>query len=171
MEKAVFFDRDGVINKAIVKDGKPYPPSDITQFEWNEKIEEVLDYVKSLGYLAFIFTNQPDVARGAQTKENVESIHKLILSKLSIDEIYCCYHDSGDNCECRKPKPGMLYEAQNKYNIDLGKSFVIGDRWRDIEAGKQAGCKTIFIDYHYDESLKSRPDYVIDRIQEVLYVI
>lgn len=166
-QKAVFFDRDGVINKSIVKNNKPYPPSSISEFVWNGNIIEIIEKLNQKGYKTIIFTNQPDVARGTQSLEKVEEIHDKIKKETLIDEIYSCYHDSQDNCDCRKPKPGMLLSAQKKYGINLKQSYVIGDRWKDIEAGKQVGCKTIFIDYNYDEKISSKPDYTVANINAV----
>ena len=96
-------------------------------------------------------TNQPDVARGTQTREIVEQINAFLLDRLPIEEIFVCYHDNHDQCDCRKPKPGLIIAAAQKYKIDLNNSFMIGDRWTDVEAGRRAGCKTFFIDYEYNE--------------------
>lgn len=167
MKKAIFFDRDGVINVPLIKDNKPYPPPSLSKFEFSYKIPELLSFLKENRFLCFIFTNQPDVARGTQTKESVEEINSYIMKRLPIDKIYTCYHDSKDNCNCRKPKPGMILEAVKEYGIELSKSFVIGDRWRDIEAGVNASCRTIFIDYHYSEELKSKPTYSYHSIEDL----
>ena len=149
--KAVYLDRDGVINKAIVIDGKPYPPSSLKELELIEGVKEGLKALKDSGYKLFVVTNQPDVARGKTALESVLQINNYIVTELGIDEVYCCFHDDEENCKCRKPKPGMILKASEKWNIDLDLSFMIGDRWRDIEAGKAAGVKTILINYGYDE--------------------
>lgn len=168
MNKAVFFDRDGVINQSIVKDNKPYPPSNLSEFKFNSRIDDLCKLLKQKKYLLFVFTNQPDVARGTQDKTVVESINKHIMTHLSMDKIYTCYHDNLDNCNCRKPKPGMILQAVSEYKIDLNQSFVIGDRWRDIDTGAGVGCKTIFIDYQYDEVLRAKPDYTVGSLKEIL---
>ena len=170
-KKGIFFDRDGVINKSLILNNKPYPPKSLKDFEFFENIEKTLEQVRKSGFMSFIFTNQPDVARGALGKDKIEEINKYIYSKLPINKIYCCYHDDKDNCECRKPKAGMLYEAAKEFDVDLKKSFVVGDRWRDIDAGNLAGCKTIFIDYGYSEKLKTKPDYTINKIDEIIDLI
>jgi D-glycero-D-manno-heptose 1,7-bisphosphate phosphatase len=113
--------------------------------------------LKAHGFALFVITNQPDVSRGTQTRDAVEAIHRELASSLPIDDIFVCYHDDADHCACRKPNPGMLLEAQRKHNIDLSRSFVIGDRWRDIDAGHAAGCKTVLIDYGYRERKPARP--------------
>ena len=148
---AVFLDRDGIINRAVVREGKPYPPAR------PEDVEILLGAITSLqrlagcGYVLIGITNQPDVARGTQSREAVEAINRLIQSRLPIREIFVCYHDNTDDCDCRKPKPGLIWQAAKKYGLDLSISWMVGDRWKDIAAGQAAGLKTIFVDYHYAE--------------------
>ena len=155
MPRAVFLDRDGVINRAIVCDGKPYPPENIASLEILPQVPEALALLKKAGFLLIVVTNQPDVARGKITRDDVETIHQHMASILPIDAFFTCYHDDADNCQCRKPKPGALLAAADQYKIDLQNSFMVGDRWRDVEAGTQAGCRTIFIDYGYAEKQPS----------------
>ncbi|MEA2337114.1 MAG: D-glycero-D-manno-heptose 1,7-bisphosphate phosphatase [Thermoanaerobaculia bacterium] len=150
MRRAVFLDRDGVINRAVVRDGKPHPPDTIEELEVLDGVPEVLLKLRDAGFLLIVVTNQPDVARGTQTREVVESMHARLMAELAIDEIVACYHD-GDDCDCRKPEPGALLDAARRHGIDLERSFMIGDRWRDIEAGQRAGCRCLFIDYGYRE--------------------
>jgi D-sedoheptulose 7-phosphate isomerase len=157
LRPAVFLDRDGVINRAVVRDGKPFPPTSLKELEVLPDVASSLHDLKAQGFALFIITNQPDVARGTQTREAVDSIHQALASSLPIDGIFVCYHDDTDDCACRKPKPGLLLEAQRKHNIDLSRSFVVGDRWRDIDAGHSAGCKTILIDYGYKERKPEQP--------------
>lgn len=169
--KAVFLDRDGIINKSIIKNGKPYPPQGIEDFEWTDGIKQALESLKKEGFILIVFTNQPDVSRGTQSVEQVEKFHRYIKSQLPIDKIYACYHENLDNCECRKPKPGMILTGQAEYDIELSQSYAVGDRWRDIDAGNASGCQTIFLDYGYDEELRSQPDFVIKEIKELLSII
>lgn len=154
---AVFLDRDGVLNRAVVRDGKPFPPSGLKELELLPDVASSLLDLKAHGFALYVITNQPDVSRGAQTRETVEAIHQALASSLPIDGIFVCYHDDADDCPCRKPKPGLLFEAQRKHNIDLSRSFVVGDRWRDIDAGHSAGCRTILIDYGYREKKPAHP--------------
>jgi D-sedoheptulose 7-phosphate isomerase len=151
LRPAVFLDRDGVINSAIVRDGKPSPPSGLKELELLPEVASSMHDLKARGFALFVITNQPDVSRGTQTRDAVEAIHRALFSSLPIDDIFVCYHDDADHCACRKPNPGMLFEAQRKHNIDLSRSFMVGDRWRDIDAGHAAGCKTVLIDYGYRE--------------------
>ena len=157
--RAVFLDRDGVINRALVHDGKPHPPRNIGELEVLPGVAEALERLHIAGFKLIVVTNQPDVTRGTQTRAAVEEINAVLQSRLPIDEFRVCYHDDADLCTCRKPQAGALLQSAQKYDIDLRASFMIGDRWRDIEAGRRAGCKTIFIDCHYVETKHIEPDY------------
>ncbi|MGI2033772.1 D-glycero-alpha-D-manno-heptose-1,7-bisphosphate 7-phosphatase [Rhizobium panacihumi] len=171
MTKAVFLDRDGVINRAVVREGKPYPPKDLAGMEILPGVADALTRLKAAGYLLIVVTNQPDVARGTTKRETVEEINDFLHTTLSIDEVRTCYHDSGDGCDCRKPKPGSILSAAAEHDIDLEKSFMVGDRWRDTEAGERAGCRTIFIDYAYDEKQPETVDYRVSSLSEAADII
>jgi D-glycero-D-manno-heptose 1,7-bisphosphate phosphatase len=168
--RAVFLDRDGVLNKSIVLDGKPFPPKSILEVDIPDGVKEGLEQLKNLGFLLIVVTNQPDVARGTTTIQSVKNINNYLTQQLALDDIYCCFHDSGNNCNCRKPKPGMIYDAVKKWDIDLAGSFLIGDRWKDIETGKNAGVKTILIDYGYNEK-HVIPDYSCLNFTEATQII
>lgn len=171
MRRAVFLDRDGVINRAIVRDGKPYPPASLAELEILPGVNEALQKLHDANYLLIVVTNQPDVARGFAKREDIEQINTFLSSQLPIDDFKTCYHDNGDKCICRKPLPGALFEAAKKHNIDLSKSFMVGDRWRDIEAGASAGCKTFFINYRYAEQKPDTPDFIVSSLLEVKKII
>lgn len=159
---AVFFDRDGIINEAVVRGGKPYPPTKLDDLEILPWTFASMCQLTDFGYVLIGVTNQPDVARGMQSRENVASFNALIQSKLPVCEIFVCYHDDADHCDCRKPKPGLIIQAAKKYRIDLSRSWMVGDRWKDIAAGQAAGLKTIFVDYHYKEPYEGAPaDFTI----------
>jgi D-glycero-D-manno-heptose 1,7-bisphosphate phosphatase len=149
--RAVFLDRDGVLNAAIIREGIPYPPSSCEELKIPEGVPEALELLKEAGFLLIGITNQPDVARATQSKAMVEAINSRLLSLLPLKEIFTCYHDDQDSCQCRKPEPGLLLEASKKYSIQLPQSFVVGDRWKDIEAGHRAGCRTIWLDFDHQE--------------------
>jgi D-glycero-D-manno-heptose 1,7-bisphosphate phosphatase len=146
--KAIFLDSDGVLNTAIIKDGKPVAPTSLSQLEIPTEVKPALDKLKSAGYLLLCVSNKPDIERGLMTQEDVDNIFNKIRHDLPLDDVFICYKENSD---CYKPKPGLLLEATKKYNIDLTQSFMIGDRWRDIEAGQSAPCRTIWIDRHYAE--------------------
>lgn len=159
MNRAVFLDRDGVINRAVVRDGKPYPPATVAEFELLPGVEEACARLKTAGFLLVVATNQPDVGRGTQRREEVEAMHAVMVARLPIDRVEVCYDPGqGVPSEFRKPAPGMLLRAAREMDIDLARSWMIGDRWRDIDCGAAAGCRTIFIDYGYDEPLRAQPD-------------
>lgn len=168
--KAVFLDRDGVLNKAEIIDGKPFPPASIDKLEIPEGVKDGLINLKKAGYLLIVITNQPDVSRKTTTEECVSEMNDYLRKELSLDDIFCCFHDNTDNCDCRKPNPGMVFSAGKKWNIDLTNSFLIGDRWRDIETGENAGLKTILIDYHYNEKYV-KPDYTCQNFAEATNII
>src|SRR3990167_3898478 len=158
--KAIFLDRDGVLNQAVVKDGKPYPPASLDALHISNDVPTALALLKKAGFLLIGATNQPDVARGTTSRATVEAINARLLDTLPLDDIRVCYHDNDDQCNCRKPLPGLLLKAAEHYKIDLKKSFMVGDRWKDIAAGKRAGCKTVWLDYHYQEPfLTAAPDF------------
>lgn len=172
MRKAVFFDRDGVLNIAIVQNGKPYPPLTVEELVITPGAIEQLPILCKRGYLLIGITNQPDVARGKQTVKEVEEINLQLLMKLPLEEIFCCFHDDQDNCNCRKPKPGLIFQAAKKYDVDLSESFVVGDRWKDIAAGISAGCHTILIDYGYSESNYGvKPEKTVHTLSEAINYI
>jgi D-glycero-D-manno-heptose 1,7-bisphosphate phosphatase len=167
--RAVFLDRDGVLNEAIVRGGKPYPPKDMRELKIFPDAASALRRLKQASFLLIVVTNQPDVARGTQTRESVEVLHAAIGAVLPVDAFCVCWHDDKDACECRKPKPGLLLEASSKYAIDLRRSFLIGDRWRDIDAGYAAGCRTVQIDWHYNEKSPQFPaDYGATSLTEAV---
>jgi len=168
---AVFLDRDGVLNRSVVKNGKPYPPNSPAEMEILPGVEEGLNLLRQAGYLLIGATNQPDVARGKQKRAVVEQINQILLDSLPLLEIRVCYHDDSDGCDCRKPLPGLLLQAAEAHNINLAQSYMIGDRWKDIEAGRRAGCATILIDYGYDEPEQSAPHYRVHSLKEAAYLI
>jgi len=171
MNKAIFLDRDGVINQVNLVDGIPYPPKDLSELILLPKVAEALQLFKDFGYFLIVITNQPDVARGKTKIETVEIINQFLKDSLPIDDIFTCYHDDIDDCNCRKPKPGSILKAAGQYNINIPGSFMIGDRWRDVEAGKNAGCKTFFIDYSYQEKQPESYDYKVKSLYEAAKII
>jgi len=165
--KAVFLDRDGVINEAIIREGRPYPPQSVHEMVISADALESLQRLKSEGFALIGATNQPDVARGTTSKELVEGINHALLQQLPLDEIRVCYHDDHDYCDCRKPAAGLLLQAAVDKNIDLQNSFMIGDRWKDIQAGKKAGCRTIWLDKGYQEPfIGDAPDFITTSLMD-----
>lgn len=156
-QPAVFLDRDGVLNRAVIKNGKPFPPSTVAELEFTADAAALLQNLKSHGYKLLVVTNQPDIARGVTSRESVDAINQKLSAALPVDEVFTCPHSDENACECRKPKPGLILEAARRHHIDLASSFMIGDRWRDVEAGQNAGVRTILIDDAYAEKQPTRP--------------
>ena len=155
---AVFLDRDGVLNDVTVTEGRPYPPQTVDDLAILPGVRAALDRFTDAGFEIVVVTNQPDVARHTQTRAGVEAIHSALTERLGIVNFSVCYHDDSDNCDCRKPKPGLLLRAANELGLDLGASVMVGDRWRDVEAGQAAGTKTVWIDRGYAEKQPSGYD-------------
>ena len=161
---AIFLDRDGVLNRTMFRDRKPIPPQSLDELQILPGVPEALNNLKAAGYGLVVVTNQPDVARGITTMAMVGQLHRFLASQLPIDEFRVCAHDDGDRCTCRKPKPGLLLAAPL---YDVANSVMVGDRWRDVDAGRAAGCKaTILVDYGYDEAVPNEPTVRVSSLLE-----
>lgn len=171
----VFLDRDGVLNKPVIRDGRPYSPARVEQFELYDDVLSGCKRLKEAGFLLVVVSNQPDVARGTQSRATVETINKRLADAISVlDHFETCFHageEYGDRCNCRKPKPGMLFHAARLMNIDLSHSYLIGDRWRDVDCAKAAGCRAIFIDHGYTEPLRQAPEVTVSNFDEAVTAI
>ena len=160
MRRAVFVDRDGILNAAIVKEGRPHPPACAKDLEFIPGVRERLARLRQLDMLVVCVTNQPDVARGAVSRATVDEINARVKAEMSLDDLLVCYHDDRDQCDCRKPRPGLLREASARLGIALQRSYMIGDRWKDVACGAAAGCTTVFVDYGYREAYEGpAPDH------------
>ncbi|MCL5261396.1 MAG: HAD family hydrolase [Gammaproteobacteria bacterium] len=168
---AIFLDRDGVINAAIIKDKKPYAPLSLAELKILPQVKNTLETLRQAGFLLIIITNQPEVARGTLKKSTVEKMHQYLRQELPIDDIFVCYHDNQDKCNCRKPLPGLILKAAEKYSINLSASFMVGDRSKDIAAGKAAGLITIWLKNDYAETKPITPDYTVAALPDVVDLI
>lgn len=168
-DRAVFLDRDGVINKVILRDGKPYPPKKFNEFVFNDGIKEAVYKMKELGYKLFVVSNQPDIARGEISQDILDLMTEKMRFELPLDDVFICPHDDHHDCPCRKPKPGMIMEAASGWRIDLSSSFMVGDTWKDMEAGKAAGCKTILLDAYYNQDVLC--DFRVKSLSEASSII
>jgi D-glycero-D-manno-heptose 1,7-bisphosphate phosphatase len=148
---------------------KPSSPWLFEEFKLIPGIKKPLEELSNMGFLLFIISNQPDVARGNIKKDVIEKINKIIYYNYPIKEILICPHDDSQQCDCRKPKPGMIISLSKKWEIDIKKSYLIGDSWKDIEAGKKAGCKTILLDKNYNQSVEA--DYRTDDLESAVEII
>jgi D-glycero-D-manno-heptose 1,7-bisphosphate phosphatase len=168
---AVFLDRDGVLNDVTVRDGTPLPPADVAQMRILPGVVDACQRLKDLGFVLVVVTNQPDLARGRQTREELDRMHAFLAEQLPLDDIAVCPHDDVDGCPCRKPKPGLLLDAADRLGLDLATSFCVGDRWRDIEAANRAGVTSIYIDRDYGERKAVDADLVVSGLPEALRFI
>jgi D-glycero-D-manno-heptose 1,7-bisphosphate phosphatase len=178
LKRAVFLDRDGVLNEAVVRDGKPYPPRSETELRIFDGAADHLRRLRQAGFKLIVVTNQPDVARGTQAAAEVEAIHGRLRRELPLDDVLSCLHDDADGCACRKPKPGLILDGAARHAVDVSASFMVGDRWRDVEAGQAAGCKTVWIDRGYRErgpaaapharvaSLAEAADWILSQVKD-----
>ena len=170
--RAVFLDRDGVINRVAVRNGMPHPPSDVGAFELYDDVPDGCARLKAANFLLIVITNQPDVGRGTQSREAVEAMNLKMQSALPLlDRIEICYHAGdvyGEPCDCRKPRPGLILRAVAELNIDPKKSYVIGDRWRDVDCARAAGCRAILIQRGYKEPLRQAPDFTVANFNEAV---
>jgi D-glycero-D-manno-heptose 1,7-bisphosphate phosphatase len=171
LRRAVFLDRDGVINKSLIRDGRPYAPTALTDFEILPGVADALLKLRRAGYLNIVVTNQPDIKTGMQSSEVLKLMHLRLFNDLAIDDIQVCPHVDEDRCSCRKPLPGMLVDAAESFHIRLSESWMIGDRWRDIAAGQAAGCRCFFIDYGYIERQPEQPFNCVASLLEAVALI
>jgi D-glycero-D-manno-heptose 1,7-bisphosphate phosphatase len=168
---AVFLDRDGVLNRPVIRAGRPYPPTSVEQFEIYPEVPAACRRLRQLGFTLVVVTNQPDIARGQLDAEVVDAIHERLRHEIELDGVYTCPHDDADACSCRKPAPGLLLTAAADLGIDRGRSIMVGDRWRDVEAGRRAGCRTVHIDRGYQERTPKDADSVaIDLAEAVRWI-
>jgi len=171
MKKAVFLDRDGVLNRSILVNGVPKPPNSVMEIEILEGVTAAIQILKSYEFIPVVVTNQPDASRGKTTKTQVDIINAYIGTATGIEHFYTCFHDDNDLCNCRKPKPGLILRASSDLGLDPNQSFMVGDRWRDITAGQSAGCKNFFIDYAYQEKLPNLPYTRVSSLLEAVYFL
>lgn len=156
--RAVFCDRDGVLNEPVVREGRPFAVQSVEDLVVPDDVPDGCSKLREHGFLVVVVTNQPDIARGTMTSEALGLIHDVLRERVPLDDIYTCPHDDANECGCRKPKPGLLLDASADLDIELSQSYLIGDRWRDIEAGFRAGCRTVHLDRGYEEPPPVNPD-------------
>ena len=161
--RLAFLDRDGTLIEPVVVDRRPRPIRSATDLVLAPGAAEGCARLRRAGFHLILVTNQPDVARGTATRSDVDAINALVVERLHLDMSLTCFHDDVDGCGCRKPLPGLLHDAALSYGVVPGRADVmIGDRWRDVEAGRAAGVRTVLIDRSYDEAIPHPPDAVVD---------
>jgi D-glycero-D-manno-heptose 1,7-bisphosphate phosphatase len=172
LRPAVFLDRDGTLNRAFIREDVSHPPESVAQLEILPGVMDALVELKHAGFALVVVTNQPDVARGTLQRGIAEQINTAVRERLPvIDDLVCCYHDDADDCPCRKPRAGMLLDAATHLDLDLTQSFMVGDSWRDIEAGRQAGCTTIQVKADSQVQRSSTPDYWADDVSDASRIV
>lgn len=164
--RAVFLDRDGVLNQVQLRAGRPHPPDTPEQLQILPGVVDACRRLRQADFLLIVVTNQPDINRGATTRETVDAINERLRSQVPVDAVRVCPHDDVDRCNCRKPRPGLLTQAADEFGIDLPSSFMVGDRWRDVEAGKAAGCRTVWIRNDYPEASGQSADHIAKSLIE-----
>lgn len=162
LKPAVFLDRDGVLNHVLIRDGMPFGPMTLGEFSLVDGAAADVRRLKDAGFAVIVATNQPELARGRLQPAALDAMHAKLRAEVPVDAIFVCPHDDADRCACRKPQPGLLLSAAREHGIDLARSFMVGDRWRDVEAGRAAGCRTVLVEMGYREALKAPPDHVAD---------
>lgn len=165
---ASFLDRDGTLNAPVVIDGHPYPPTSADGLELLPGVAAACAKLSAAGFRLICVTNQPDIARGTQDPGFVATLNGRLKELLDLDEVVMCPHDDSDRCACRKPKPGMILDSARRWDVDLSRSVTVGDRWRDVEAGRSAGTHTVFIDRGYDERAPATPDLTVGQLEEAV---
>jgi D-glycero-D-manno-heptose 1,7-bisphosphate phosphatase len=166
-QPAVFLDRDGVINRVAIRNGMPYPPSRVEEFELYEDVADGCARLKAANFLLVVISNQPDVGRGTQNREAVEAMNLKMQTALPLlDRVEVCYH-AGE----RYGQSGLILRAVAELRIDPKRSYVIGDRWRDVDCARAAGCRAIFIQRGYKESLREAPDCTVSNFDEAVSAV
>ena len=173
LRPAVFLDRDGTLNVQVVREGKPYPPATVAEFQLFPDVPAACRDLQAAGYALVVATNQPDVGRGDQEQAVVEAMHARLRALVpEIERIEACYDPGrGQPSRRRKPEPGMILDAAAALGLDLARSWMIGDRWRDIDCGQRAGLRTVFIDFGYAEELRAAPDFTVRSFRAAADVI
>lgn len=151
-DRAVFLDRDGVLNELVMREGKAVSPRNLAEFKLVPGARTSVARLQDAGYRVFVVTNQPDIARGHMERATLDGMLDVVRAEVKPDEVAVCAHDDADGCSCRKPKPGMLYELSERWGVDLGRSVMVGDTWRDMQAGRAANCFTVLVGPGSDES-------------------
>lgn len=145
MKRAVFIERDGVLNEVQLGPKNQIAPLTLEEFKVRKEAEPALSKLKKAGYVLIVTTNQPGLSRGYQSRRELDRMHDIIRRCFPVDDIMVCPHDEADHCPCRKPRPGLLIEAAFKWHLNLDQSYVISDKWHDAEAARTAGCTSLLI--------------------------
>ncbi len=172
LRPAVFLDRDGVLNEVVRRGGRPESPRSLTELRICDDAPAAVARLQRSGFPIFVVSNQPDVARGRLGTGVLEALTAAIGAAVPVDAWRYCVHDDADACACRKPKPGMLLALAEEWGVDLERSYLVADSWKDMQAGSAAGCRTILLrrDYNVDatggdevRNLTEAADLILER--------
>jgi D-glycero-D-manno-heptose 1,7-bisphosphate phosphatase len=170
VNKALFLDRDGILNKVVMRDGQAGSPRSTGEFEIIIEAKDLVNRAKAREYLVIVVTNQPDVGRGIMNLADLEAMHRILRGTFPIDDIEVC--TNGDDSDFRrKPNPGMILELAERFRVDLINSFLLGDNEKDISAGKRAGVKTILLKKPYNKDIHGFADYDCSTYAEVMNLL
>jgi D-glycero-D-manno-heptose 1,7-bisphosphate phosphatase len=169
MARAVFLDRDGVVNSLVLRGGRPVSPRLLSDFRLEARVHGPLERLRDSGYRLFVVSNQPDIARGLLSPQVLTRMNEQVISQLPIERVVVCPHDDYDECRCRKPRPGMIERLAAETEIQLNRSFVVGDSWRDIQAARASGCVGIILDRYYNRN--DDADYRVGNLAEAARLI
>jgi D-glycero-D-manno-heptose 1,7-bisphosphate phosphatase len=164
LRRAVFLDRDGVVNRSCCIDGKPYAPRQLTDFRLLPGVAAAIADLKRAGFLAIVVTNQPDIGNGLMPQHTLDAMHAKLSRSVAVDAICVCPHRQDAGCSCRKPQPGLIRRAIEDFAIDPSRSYMVGDRWSDIAAGRAADLYSIFLDRGYAEAMRAPPDLIVNSL-------
>lgn len=172
MTRAVFLDRDGVLNRVVWRDGKAASPRSVEELVVEAEAPAMVAALREAGFKLFVVTNQPDVRRGLMSDQTLDDIHDALAKALPpVDGVVACRHDNADNCACRKPKPGLLTALAAAHEIDLAASFMVGDQDRDIACGKAAGCVTLLLARPYNSGASAGADHMVENLSQAIQLI
>lgn len=152
-QRAVFLDRDGVLNAVVYREGRPASPRDPAQFMLEPAAPAAVQALQRAGLRTFVVSNQPDIARGRLEPAALAAMMDELVARVAVDDVRICPHDDADRCACRKPQPGLIRELAERWNVELARSYLVGDGWRDIAAGRAAGCRTVLLQQRYNEDV------------------
>jgi len=171
MRPGVLLDRDGVLSRVVLREGRGVSPRSFAEFELLPGVRVAVQSLRAAGLPVVVVTNQPDIARGLLAPDELERMHAHLRKHVPLERIYTCTHDDADRCACRKPRPGLLLRAAAEFQLDLERSWMVGDSWKDVEAARAAGCRMIFVAGAHAESGTSRPERVAVSLPDAVEMI
>jgi D-glycero-D-manno-heptose 1,7-bisphosphate phosphatase len=171
MRPGVLLDRDGVLNRVVLREGRGVSPRCFAEFELLPGVGAAVESLREAGLPVVVITNQPDISRGVLKPAELVRMHEHLQARVPLDHIYTCIHDDADRCGCRKPRPGLLLRAAAEFQLDLERSWMVGDSWKDVEAARAAGCRMIFVAGPHADVGTSTPQRVVASLPDAVEII